>query len=41
MAVNEQHRQVEIARELAEQARTLAQSTRDVPAPFESYRRVR
>lgn len=37
MAVNEQYRQVEVARELSAQARTLAHSTRDVPAPFDSY----
>ena len=37
MAVNEEQRQVAIATELAEVARTLAHSTRDVPAPSESY----
>ena len=37
MAENEQHRQVEVARELSAQARILAHSTRDVPAPFDSY----
>lgn len=37
MVVNEEHRQVEVARELSSQARTLAHSTRDVPAPFDSY----
>src|SRR3546814_13397625 len=37
MAVNEEHRQVEVARDLSSQARTLAHSTRDVPAPFDSY----
>lgn len=37
MAINEQHRQVEVARDLSDQARTLAHSTRDVPAPFDSY----
>lgn len=37
MAVNEQHRQVEVASELSTQARTLAHSTRDVPAPSDSY----
>jgi hypothetical protein len=37
MAENEQHRQVEVARDLSAQARTLAHSTRDVPAPFDSY----
>ena len=29
--------QVEVARDLSAQARTLAHSTRDVPAPFDSY----
>lgn len=38
MAVNEQHRQVEIAVELGEDVRTLAHSTRDVPNPIDSYR---
>lgn len=38
MAVNEQHRQVEIAVELDEAARLLAHSTRDVPNPIDSYR---
>lgn len=37
MAVNEQHRQVEVARDLEALAKTLAHSTRDVPAPFDSY----
>ena len=37
MTINEQHRQVEVARDLSAQARTLVHSTRDVPAPFESY----
>src|SRR3546814_3345668 len=37
MAVNEEHRQVEVARDLSSQARTPAHSTRDVPAPFDSY----
>lgn len=37
MAVNEQRRQVEVARDLSAQARTLAHSTKDVPAPFDSY----
>ncbi|MFC5931532.1 hypothetical protein D6T64_04160 [Cryobacterium melibiosiphilum] len=37
MTVNEQHRQVEVARDLSAQARTLAHSTRDVPAPSDSY----
>lgn len=38
MATNEQHRQVEVATELEEAARTLAHSTRDVPNPIDSYR---
>ncbi len=37
MAVNEEQRQRAIAAELAEVARTLAHSTRDVPVPSESY----
>ncbi|MBG6056427.1 hypothetical protein IWX81_002864 [Salinibacterium sp. CAN_S4] len=37
MAINEQHRQLEIARSLAEQARTLAHSTMTVPSPPDSY----
>lgn len=37
MTVNEQHRQVEVARDLEALAKTLAHSTRDVPAPFDSY----
>ncbi|HEX7352912.1 hypothetical protein [Brachybacterium sp.] len=37
MAVNEDHRQTEIAREAAQSARTLAHSTRDVPTPSDSY----
>ncbi|MDJ0336556.1 hypothetical protein QMG83_15110 [Salinibacterium sp. G-O1] len=37
MAVNEQHRQLHVAVELAEQARTLAHSTRTVPSPPDSY----
>lgn len=37
MAINEVHRQVEVAREAEELLRTLAHSTRDVPHPFESY----
>jgi len=37
MAVNEEQRQRAVAVELAEVARTLAHSTRDVPAPSESY----
>lgn len=35
--INEQHRQVEIACELSNQARTLAHSTKNVPSPFSSY----
>ena len=38
MAVDEQHRQVQIAVELDEAARMLAHSTRDVPNPIDSYR---
>jgi len=38
MAVNDRHRQVGIAVELDEAARTLAHSTRDVPNPIDSYR---
>ena len=38
MAVNDQHRQVEVAEELEETARTLAHSTRTVPSPTDSYR---
>jgi hypothetical protein len=37
MAVNEEQRQWAVAVELAEVARTLAHSTRDVPVPSESY----
>lgn len=37
MAVNEEQRQVAIAAELAEAARTLAHSTRQIPRPFDSY----
>lgn len=37
MAINEEHRQVEVARALSEQTRTLAHSTRNVPAPADSY----
>lgn len=37
MAINEEHRQVEVARDLSAQARTLAHSTRNVPAPSDSY----
>ncbi|SIS23104.1 hypothetical protein [Williamsia sterculiae] len=38
MATNEQHRQVQVAQELSDHARTLAHSTRDVPSPSDSYR---
>lgn len=37
MSTNEEHRQVEVAVELAAQARTLAHSTRTVPTPSSSY----
>lgn len=37
MASNEEHRQVEVASELEELARTLAHSTRTVPVPADSY----
>lgn len=37
MSVNQEDRQVEVARELSERARTLAHSTRDVPSPAASY----
>lgn len=37
MAINEQHRQLEIARQLEETARTLAHSSRIVPNPAETY----
>lgn len=37
MTVNEEQRQVEVARELEAAARTLAHSTRDVPVPADSY----
>lgn len=37
MAVNEEYRQLEIAAELEELARTLAHSTRDVPHPRDSH----
>ncbi len=37
MTVNEQHRQIEVAGDLEVLAKTLAHSTRDVPAPFDSY----
>ncbi len=38
MAINEEQRQLEIAAEVEELARTLAHSTRDVPNPRDSYR---
>lgn len=38
MAINEEQRQLEIAAEAEELARTLAHSTRDVPHPRDSYR---
>ena len=38
MATSQPHRQTEIAQTLEQTARTLAHSTRDVPAPFDSYR---
>ena len=37
MAINEQERQLEVAREAEELLRTLAHSTRDVPNPCDSY----
>lgn len=37
MTINDEHRQVDVARELSELARTLAHSTRDVPSPSASY----
>ena len=37
MPVNEQHRQLEVVRELAEHVRTLAHSTRIVPSLPDSY----
>lgn len=37
MAVNEEQRQVEIARNLEAIARSLVHSTQDVPAPADSY----
>ncbi|GAA1681186.1 hypothetical protein GCM10010977_32280 [Citricoccus zhacaiensis] len=38
MAINEDHRQAEIAAELEQAARVLAHSTRTVPVPSDSYR---
>ncbi|PYF96388.1 hypothetical protein SAMN05216184_11948 [Georgenia satyanarayanai] len=37
MAINEEDRQLAVAAELEEAARTLAHSTRDVPVPSDSY----
>ena len=37
MAINEQERQLEVAREAEELLRTLAHSTRNVPNPCDSY----
>lgn len=37
MAVNEEHRQAEIASELESLTRTLAHSTRTIPVPEDSY----
>lgn len=37
MSINEEHRQLGVAAQLAEASRTLAHSTRDVPAPADSY----
>lgn len=37
MAMNEDYRQIEIASEVEERARTLAHSTRTVPTPSDSY----
>lgn len=37
MAINEEHRQTEVAAELEEAARTLAHSTLTVPRPSDSY----
>lgn len=37
MAINEQHRQLEVARELEAAVRTLAQPTRTAPSPADSY----
>ena len=35
--INEEHKQVEVARELEALAKTLAHSTRDIPTPSDSY----
>ncbi|MGC5224491.1 hypothetical protein ACPW96_18150 [Micromonospora sp. DT81.3] len=37
MAINEEHRQAQIATELSELTRTMAHSTRTVPVPSDSY----
>lgn len=37
MAINEEERQLEVAREVEELTRTLAHSTREVPHPNDSY----
>lgn len=37
MAINQEGRQIEIANELVEAARTLAHSTRTIPNPSDSY----
>lgn len=37
MAINEEHRQLQIAAELSELTRAMAHSTRTVPAPSDSY----
>lgn len=37
MTTNEEHRQLDVAREVETGARTLAHSTRTVPSPSESY----
>lgn len=38
MVIDAEHRQVEVAEALEEAARTLAHSTRTIPAPADSYR---
>jgi hypothetical protein len=37
MAINQEGRQIEIANQLVEAARTLAHSTRSIPNPSDSY----
>ncbi len=37
MAINKDYRQIEVASEVEQSARTLAHSTRDVPTPSDSY----